>query len=284
MASHATLESSYDGNSGAPALQDAALAGVTALILAGGLGTRLRSVVADRPKVLAEVDGVPFVFHLLRQLATAGVKHVVLAIGHRGEQVAGVVGSSYGPMRIEYSREPAPAGTGGALRRALSLLRSASVLVLNGDSYCELDLNHLWIWHHQRPAHGTLSVTRVADARRFGTVATGDDGRIVRFVEKSPASGPGIVNAGVYLLRRSLIAEIPPAVACSLENELLPRWLAAGIYGYPRTARFIDIGTPDSLAAARGFFRGATVRAHATGPRRNARRSRAHFNHTAEVA
>src|SRR4051794_34935191 len=101
MARHATLESSPDESSDAHALPDADLAGVSAVILAGGLGTRLRSVVADRPKVLAEVDGVPFVFHLLRQLATAGVKHTVLAIGHRGEQVAGVVGSSYGPMRIE---------------------------------------------------------------------------------------------------------------------------------------------------------------------------------------
>jgi NDP-sugar pyrophosphorylase family protein len=234
--------------------------------------------------VLAEVDGVPFVFHLLRQLATAGVKHVVLAIGHHGEQVAGVVGSSYGPMRIEYSREPSPAGTGGALRRSLSLLRSAAVFVLNGDSYCELDLAHLWLWHHQRPAHGTLSLTRVADARRFGTVATADYGRIVRFVEKAPIEAPGIVNAGVYLLRRSLIAEIPAGLACSLENDLLPRWLATGIYGYARSQRFIDIGTPESLAGAKGFFRGATVRAHATGPRHIARRAHAHANHAAGVA
>jgi NDP-sugar pyrophosphorylase family protein len=88
---------------------DATLSEVSAVILAGGLGTRLRSVVADRPKVLAEVDGVPFVVHLLRQLATAGVKHLVLATGHRHDQVAGVVGSSYGPLHIEYSRERAPA-------------------------------------------------------------------------------------------------------------------------------------------------------------------------------
>lgn len=233
---------------------DGGLAGVSAVILAGGLGTRLRSVVADRPKVLAEVDGVPFVFHLLEQLAAAGVKHVVLATGHRGEQVAAVVGSSYGALAIEYAREAAPAGTGGALRHALPLVRSAALLVLNGDSYCEIDLAHLWLWHHQRPAHGTLALTRVDDARRFGTVVTADYGRVVRFVEKSPVEAPGVVNAGLYVLRRSLLAEIPAGVACSLEHELLPHWLATGVYGYARTGRFVDIGTPESLARAAGFF------------------------------
>jgi NDP-sugar pyrophosphorylase family protein len=260
------------------------LAAASAVILAGGLGTRLRTVVADRPKVLAEVDGVPFVFHLLTQLATAGVKHVVLSTGYRGAQVRDVVGTAYGPMAIEYSHEPSPAGTGGALRRALPLLRSGSVFVLNGDSYCELDLLHFWIWHQLRPAHGTLSLSRVADARRFGTVETGEYGRVERFVEKSPRRGPGTVNAGLYLLRRSLIAAIPAGVACSLEQDLLPRWLAAGIYGYPRTERFIDIGTPESLAGAAGFFRGPAVRARATGARRAARRASAPMTHTAEVA
>jgi len=284
MARQAALDASLRHAAAAHAGQDVDLAGVSAVILAGGLGTRLRSVVADRPKVLAEVDGVPFVFHLLRQLAAAGVKHVVLATGHRGDQVAGVVGSSYGPMRVDYSREPAPAGTGGALRRALPLLRSAAVFVLNGDSYCELDLAHLWLWHHQRPAHGTLSLTRVRDARRFGTVATGDYGQVLRFVEKSPVRAAGTVNAGVYVLRRSLIAQIPAGIPFSLESELLPRWLATGIYGYARTARFIDIGTPESLARAKGSFRAPTARAHATPPHRPTRRAAASLNHTAEVA
>jgi len=260
------------------------LAGTSAVILAGGLGTRLRTVVADGPKVLAEVDGVPFVFHLLTQLATAGVKHVVLATGYRGEQVRDAVGEAYGPLAIEYAQEPAPAGTGGALRRTLPLLRSGSVFVLNGDSYCELDLLHFWIWHHQRPAHGTLSLTQVADARRFGTVDTGEYGRIERFVEKSPRRGPGTVNAGLYLLRRSLIAAIPAGVSCSLEHDLLPHWLVAGVYGYARTERFIDIGTPQSLASAKGFFRGAEVRARATGARRAPRRATPTMTQTAEVA
>lgn len=260
------------------------LGATTAVILAGGLGTRLRSVVADRPKVLAEVDGVPFVFHLLEQLAGAGVKHVVLATGYLGEQVRDVVGGGYGPLEVEYMQEPEPLGTGGAIRRALPLVRSQAVLVLNGDSYCELDLLHFWIWHHQRPAHGSLALTRVRDARRFGTVDTDAWGRVERFVEKSPKPGPGTVNAGVYLLRRALIAAIPAGAPCSLESDLLPGWLDAGIYGYARTDRFIDIGTPDSLAGASGFFRTPAAPARGRQARRFARRPSVTSDHRVEVA
>lgn len=261
------------------------LSGTTAVILAGGLGTRLRSVVADRPKVLAEVDGVPFVFHLLGQLAASGVKHVVLSTGYRGDQVRDTVGSSYGPIEIEYAQEPAPLGTGGAIRRTLPLVRSHALFVLNGDSYCDVDLPGLWLWHHQRAAHGTLALARVSDARRYGTVETDAYGRVHRFVEKSPRRRAGSVNAGVYLLRRALVASIRPGLPCSLERELLPAWLEAGIYGYARSERFIDIGTPESLADAAGFFRKPGSRRDAAPrSRRHSRRARAALTLTAEVA
>jgi NDP-sugar pyrophosphorylase family protein len=249
------------------------LSTTTAVILAGGLGTRLRSVVADRPKVLAEVDGVPFVFHLLEQLAAAGVKHVVLSTGHLGDQVCDTVGASFGPLAIEYSQEETPLGTGGAIRRTLPLVRSQALFVLNGDSYCDVDLGELSRWHHEHAAHGTLALSHVPDARRFGTVETDVDGRVQRFVEKSPEQRAGMVNAGIYLLRRALIESIPDARPCSLEQDLLPTWLELGIYGDARSARFIDIGTPESLAGAAGFFRKA-----------GARSSAAVTHHTAEVA
>ncbi len=261
------------------------VSGTTAVILAGGLGTRLRSVVADRPKVLAEVDGVPFVFHLLAQLAAAGVKHVVVSTGYLGEQVRETVGSAWGSLEVEYAQEPSPLGTGGAIRRTLPLVRSHALFVLNGDSYCDVDLASLWLWHHQRAAHGTLALARVDDARRFGTVETDAYGRVHRFVEKSPRRRAGTINAGLYLLRRSLVASIPAAAPCSLERDLLPGWLETGIYGYARSERFIDIGTPESLAGASGFFRKpGTRRDGAPRPRRNNRRTSAALTFTAEVA
>jgi len=238
-----------------PATAELDLSSTTAVILAGGLGTRLRPVVADRPKVLADVDGVPFVLRLLDQLALAGVKHLVLCTGYRAEQVSATVGRTHGPLEVEYSLEPAPAGTAGALRRALPLLRSSSVLVLNGDSYCDLDLGHFWVWHHLRPAQASLALTRVEDPRRFGTVELGDYGRVERFAEKSGSAAPALVNAGVYIVRRSLLARLPAGRTLSLESDVLPLWLDAGVYGYQRTGRFIDIGTPESLAEATRFFR-----------------------------
>ena len=260
------------------------VSGTTAVILAGGLGTRLRSVVADRPKVLAEVDGVPFVFHLLAQLAAAGVKHVVLSTGYLGEQVRDTVGSSWGSLEVEYAQEPSPLGTGGAIRRTLPLVRSQALFVLNGDSYCDVDLASLWLWHHQRAAHGTLTLSRVDDARRYGTVETDAWGRVTRFAEKSPRRRAGTVNAGLYLLRRSLVASIPAGTACSLERDLLPGWLELGIYGFARSERFIDIGTPESLAGAAAFFRKPGRRSTAPRPRRNTRRTSAAMTRTAEVA
>jgi NDP-sugar pyrophosphorylase family protein len=266
-----------------PAMDD--VSGTTAVILAGGLGTRLRSVVADRPKVLAEVDGVPFVFHLLAQLAASGVKHVVLSTGHLAQQVRDTVGTAWGPLDVEYAQEASPLGTGGAIRRTLPLVRSRTLFVLNGDSYCDVDLASLWLWHHQRAAHGTLTLARVADARRFGTVETDDHGRVVRFVEKSPQRRAGTVNAGLYLLRRSLVASIPAGMPCSLECDLLPGWLERGIYGYSRSERFIDIGTPESLAGAAGFFRKpGSRRAGAPRARHHNRRTGAALTTTAEVA
>lgn len=258
------------------------LARATAVILAGGLGTRLRSVLGDRPKVLAEVNGVPFVFRLLDQLAGAGVEHVVVCTGYRAEQVRAALGARRGPLEIEYSHEPSPAGTAGALRRALPLLRSPSVLVLNGDSYCELDLEHFWIWHHLRPAQASLALVRVDDARRFGAVETDDYGRVLRFDEKSSVARAVLVNAGVYIVRRSLLARLPAKRELSLERDVLP-WLEEGLYGYRRTSRFIDIGTPESLARAARFFRRRPGRGRPLESRRGPRLSRG-ARHHAEVA
>ena len=113
---------------------------VTAVILAGGLGTRLRSVIADRPKVLAEVRGRPFLAYLLDQLIVAGSRSVVLCTGYCGEQILRTFGERYGPLRLSYSQERTPLGTAGALRAGLGQFGSDSVLALNGDSYCSLDL------------------------------------------------------------------------------------------------------------------------------------------------
>ena len=223
-------------------------------VLAGGLGTRLRSVLADCPKILAPVNGKPFLAYLLEHLAGQGLRDVVLCVGYRSEQVEAVFGRSYAGLRVAYSCEQAPLGTAGAVRLALPMLTSDPVLVMNGDSFCRPDLPSFFRWHEARKAAATLLLTRVPDTRRYGRVQVDDDGLIRAFEEKGEHDGPGWINAGVYLLSRQLLAEIPEQTAVSLERETFPGWLGRGLYGCPSETPFLDIGTPASYAAAEEFL------------------------------
>ncbi len=228
---------------------------MTAAILAGGLGTRLRAVVAHRPKVLATVNGVPFLTRLLDQVAEAGVESVVLCTGHLGEQIEAEYHGAYRGLRVIYSREAAPLGTGGALREALPRLTGSPVLVLNGDSYCGVDLGEFQRFHTARRAEISIVLTEVPDVGRFGSVTMDAEARIIRFEEKAAMSGPGWINAGIYLLSRRVIEAIPAGAAVSLEHDVFPSRLGAGLFGFRTRGPFLDIGTPESYAAAERFFR-----------------------------
>lgn len=226
-----------------------------AAILAGGLGTRLRSRVSDRPKVLALVHGRPYLAYLLEQLADAGVRRVVLLTGYLADQVRSAFGDSYAGLRLTYSPEPTPLGTAGALRRALPYLYSSRVLLLNGDSYCSASLPELCEFHQRQAADFSLVLTHVEDCSRYGRVCVGPDGRVLRFEEKCQASGAGWVNAGIYLISRSLIQEVPPDVPVSFERDMCPRWSAdKRCFGFPCEGRFLDIGTPESYDQAEALF------------------------------
>lgn len=230
------------------------LSDVTALILAGGLGTRLRSVVADRSKTMACVHGRPFLEYLLKQLDEAGVRHAVLCTGHLGDSVRECLGESYGGLRLEYSREFTPLGTAGALRLAVGQCRSDVTLVMNGDSFCDADLGVLWTAHCAGGAEGTLLLTNVPDASRYGSVLVDADAYVARFEEKGAHNGPGWVNAGVYLFATKLLMTIRSWEPVSLEREMLPAWAARRLRVYRGTGKFLDIGTPESYALAERFF------------------------------
>jgi NDP-sugar pyrophosphorylase family protein len=230
------------------------LSDTTAVILAGGLGTRLRAAVADRPKVLADVAGRPFLAYLLDLLSGAGVRTVILCTGYRADQVESVFGSTYADVRLRYSCESSPLGTGGALRQALNLIETDQVVVMNGDSFCAADLPAFAEWHQMRSARASLLLARVEDTSRFGRVALASTGRIESFVEKGETIGPGLINAGVYVLDRDLLCQIPLATPVSLEREVFPAWMETGLHGYPTEAAFIDIGLPSSYALAEDFL------------------------------
>lgn len=229
------------------------MADTDALILAGGLGTRLRSVVSDRPKVLADINERPFLRYLLDQIATAGIRRVILSTGYKGEAIVAAIGNRYLGMEVLYSFESSPLGTGGAIRNALPLLQSSPVLVMNGDSYCQANLEDFHRWHQTSSGAASMMLTEVPEVGRFGQVQL-EKSRIVRFEEKGRGSGRGLINAGIYLMEHSLIEAIPGNSAVSLEQELFPLWLTNGIAGYISDGPFIDIGTPETYQAAQHFF------------------------------
>ncbi len=226
------------------------LASLDAIILAGGQGSRLRTVIGERQKVMADVAGRPFVTYLLDHLAAAGVLRAILCTGFQGEQLRAELGSSYGPLRLEYSQETQPLGTAGALRYALPLLRSDPALVLNGDSFFQANLTTFWQFYAARQACASLLLAPVEDAARFGSVQIDGVYRVKSFIEKGHAAGAGWINAGVYLISKDWLAEIPAGRPVSIEHEVFPSWIGREFFAFPTPGRFLDIGTPTSYAQA----------------------------------
>jgi NDP-sugar pyrophosphorylase family protein len=227
---------------------------IQGVILAGGLGTRLRPAVADRPKVLAPVAGRPFLARLLDQLAEAGVRSVILCTGYRGDAVSAEFGWEYRGVALKYSCESEPLGTGGALRLARPSMQSDPVLVLNGDSYCEADIAGVFAEHQRRRANVSVVVAEMEDTSRYGRVVFDASGVISQFAEKSADSGSGWINAGIYILSQQFLVELPDDKPLSLERDIFPAWIGRGLYAARTSGRFIDIGTPESYRAADEFF------------------------------
>ena len=228
---------------------------MTALILAGGKGARLRSVVSDRSKVMAEVSGRPFITFLIDQLAAADFRKTVISTGYMAETVADGLGDAYRSVELQYSLEHQPLDTGGALRYSLPLLDGDYVLVMNGDSYVDIDLKAYLKWFFDRKREASLLLVEVPDTRRFGSVTVDSDERLISFSEKRKTSGKGWINGGIYIIKTSLVESIPPSVPCSLEREFFPGLLGGNIFGYTYAGAFLDIGTPESFAEADRFMK-----------------------------
>ncbi|TSC88522.1 MAG: nucleotidyl transferase [Microgenomates group bacterium Gr01-1014_7] len=223
-------------------------------ILAGGFGTRLQSTVKGNPKALAEVRKHPFLEYLLHQLDQANFKKIVLCTGYLSDQIEKTFGERYKNLRLYYSPEQLPLGTAGGLRKALPLLNSESILVMNGDSFCEVDFKKIWQFHLNKKSKASLVLSSVSDTSRFGTVKLGKNDNIIGFQEKKGGSEAGLINAGIYLINKTFIAEIPKDKEMSLEKNVFPNWIGKGFYGYKSNNNFIDIGIPENYAQAEQFF------------------------------
>ena len=243
-----------------------------AILLCGGMGTRLRSVVSDRPKPMADICGKPFLQYLLEMLRDKGITEVIFALGYMGEMIKEYFqdGSAFG-LKIAYSYEEEPLGTGGAIRNALPKILEEEVLVLNADNYFPMDYQGLLCFHQENDGDFSLATRAVPDISRYGAVRRDVAGRILAWNEKlgdggqqlgegskqpiegsaqqaasaSPKSLSGEINGGIYVMKKSLIAEIPEGKQ-SLEQDCIPKWLSEGkrIFGLPFHGYFMDIGIP----------------------------------------
>ena len=226
------------------------------VILAGGLGTRLRTSLADRPKVMAPINGRPFLAYLIEQVASFGACRIVLSLGHRSEYVREYLDNrEWGGLEVVAAVESSPLGTGGGLRNAANMVKSNTLLVMNGDSYTQVDLCEFLSFHRQHCSPLSILLTQQDEVGRFGVVTTGEEDRVEAFQEKPEGEEPlGCINAGIYLMQLETLLDIPSGRVVSLEKDVFPNLLRQGIYGMKGNFPFIDIGTPSSYQFSTAFF------------------------------
>ncbi|MGE4420710.1 MAG: nucleotidyltransferase family protein [Pseudodesulfovibrio sp.] len=219
-----------------------------AIVLAGGLGTRLRSVVPDLPKPMAPVAGRPFLEILIGSLAGKGFERVVLSLGYMAETVTGHFGNEYMGVRLDYVVEDEPLGTGGAARLAMERCLADHVFVFNGDTFLDLEAGELeGMWRRDR--RPIVVGREVPDTSRYGRLAV-EDGRIKAFAKKGVA-GPGLINAGCYVLPRDILAGFPPGCGFSIETDFFePTVGRMAVDVFVTKGIFIDIGIPDDYSRA----------------------------------
>jgi mannose-1-phosphate guanylyltransferase len=223
-----------------------------AVILVGGMGTRLRPLTISAPKPMLPTAGVPFLTHLVTRIRDAGIDHIVLGTSYRAEVFESYFGdgSRFG-VEMEYVVESEPLGTGGGIRNVAARLRGDTAMIFNGDVLSGVDLRALLATHTESRADATLYLTKVADPRAFGCVPTDAEGWVTAFLEKDPHPITDQINAGTYVFSRALVDSIPPGRPVSVERETFPGLLSVGarIAGHIDAGYWRDLGTPADFVA-----------------------------------
>ena len=225
-----------------------------AIVLVGGQGTRLRPLTETVPKPALTLVDRPFLAHMVEWLARHGVTEVVLACGFLPTRLREALGEGERDgVRLRYVAEPEPLGTAGGIRFAADVLGSSlgdRFLALNGDVLTDLDLSALLDAHRDLGARATLGLHPVPDSAAFGLVRTGARNEVLEFAEKTGEHVPGEINAGMYVLERSVLDLIPPGVSVSIERDVFPRMVGAGLHALRLSGYWLDIGTPERYLQA----------------------------------
>lgn len=234
----------------------------TAIILAGGFGTRLQSVVSDLPKPMAPVNGEPFLNYQLQYLKHYGIKNIIFSVGYLPEKIQSVYKSDFKDLSISYVIEESPLGTGGGVRLAMEQCKDEFALVLNGDSFFDVDLHDYFRLHVNETSQFSLALRKVEDSSRYGTIETDANDRIISFREKTNENKSGRINGGVYILNKELyLKSTPEKINFSIEKDFFEKQLQTlQIRGFEFSGYFIDIGIPEDYTKAQNDFKGFTYR------------------------
>ena len=218
-----------------------------AIILAGGLGTRLAKTVSDRQKVMAPAGGRPFLAYVLEDLAKKGFSSVVLAVSYHHDQIKEYFGNKYKNLRLLYSIEDIPLGTGGAIKKALTLCENTDVTVINGDTFFDIDFDSLYDFYKNTESSVVLAAKEMPDCTRHSTLEIAENGKITEFFEKKPQK-KGFINGGIYIVNKNIFFNFPDT-RFSFEKDILEK-MTQGLYAKKCSGYFIDMGIPEAYFRA----------------------------------
>lgn len=229
----------------------------TAIILAGGMGTRLKSIISDLPKPMAPIMNIPFLTYQLNYLKHFGIKKVIFSVGYLSDKIISHYNQTYENISIEYSLEENPLGTGGGIRKAMSHLNDDLVLILNGDSFFDLNLEQFFNLHLEQKAEFSLALRYLNNSERYGNIKFNTSNQITSFIEKNNLKQSGFINAGVYILSKKLyLQNTKPNISFSIEKDFFEKNLNQLIIkGFEFKNYFIDIGLPEDYLKAQNDFK-----------------------------
>ncbi|WP_421919697.1 nucleotidyltransferase family protein [Marinifilum sp.] len=222
-----------------------------AIVLAGGFGTRLKELVNDLPKPMADINGKPFLEYLLTWLSRNGVDHTILAVGYKADTIEKHFGNEFMGMKLNYSHEFEPLGTGGAIKKAFIKLknRNKPAFIVNGDTFFDVDLKQFYDFHHQNKSQFSIVVKKMFNFDRYGSVEI-EDNKISKFKEKT-FKEVGFINGGIYLMNQSCLQLLPKKDKFSFENSFMERYVCDLAFGaLVSDGYFIDIGIPEDYFKA----------------------------------
>ena len=225
------------------------------IVLAGGLGTRLRNTIGDYPKCMAEVNGKPFLQYILNYLQTQGCTSIILSLGYKHEIITGWLQNQGYNFKIAHVIEEEPLGTGGGIQQAIKAAKENEVAVLNGDTMFNIDLQQQFRFHREHNAETTLALKRMHHFDRYGVVNVNASGKVLSFEEKRHRD-EGDINGGVYVINRSGFLQRNLPEKFSFENDYLAKYVAEGkFFGNVSDNYFIDIGIPEDYQQAQLDFK-----------------------------